>query len=281
MIKHEIGEFIQESQRVWCAVSEIVVNLEAQFRPAVDSLVSQCVWADTSETILELAARYKPVLERIRLVGAFYERYLPASSVLKNAGILPHALTPWMQFNSESPDEFPSVVLGYFEHNWGYLEDELKSGVISYNVSDQAKAAFVEALRCHDQGCYRASVLAVLTAIERESRVRFGIGTRGRATSLEELRALTETAPFGIFFRPIAPLYLAEVLNTHVYEHVNTDQDVEKFARNPIPNRHAAIHMHVEYNSSLSSLNAIIFADYVFSVLSRLPEPSTAHEMCA
>ncbi len=49
---------------------------------------------------------------------------------------------------------------------------------------------------------------------------------------------------------------------------------MERFAQDPVPNRHAAVHGLVSYSSMQNSLNTIFMADYIFQVISFLKNPS-------
>ena len=52
-----------------------------------------------------------------------------------------------------------------------------------------------------------------------------------------------------------------------VFQRVGNEEDRERLKQNPVPNRHAAIHGFVTYDSSQNSLNAIFIADYVFRII--------------
>lgn len=217
----------------------------------------------------EVIEYWQPEIQWIR-------RYQEASKPLKEAGILPHRSTPWEVFTPERPDEFPGDVMNYYSHHWEQVESIFLFDVESYEISAEAKEAFKEALNCHRHGLYRSAVLTLLPALEMEFRTAAGIGPDGSATSLVELRDVARKVPFGVVWRPIGPLYMPEILNKHIYEKVRTAEAVEAFRSNPIPNRHAAIHGLVNYDTSLNSLNAIILADYVFFLISQLVRMSNS-----
>lgn len=211
--------------------------------------------------------KLRPLIEWFALTSA-------AKAPLQNRGILPHRSTPWDLFNKEKPEEFPAAVLDFYSTRWDEAEAIFLSELEEREVSDDAKRAFEEALQCHRQGLYRASVLTLLPTIELEFRRAFEIEPRAKGmTSLAPLRqAVGRQVPAGASLSHIAPLRLFEVLDEHLYVNVHTQEAVEKFSRDPVPNRHAAIHGLVVYDSALNSLNAIILADYVFFIITQLSD---------
>ena len=82
-----------------------------------------------------------------------------------------------------------------------------------------------------------------------------------------------ELTPASIEPRGYYGLILFRRLTEHLYEHVKSEADRKRFAQDPIPNRHAAVHGLVTYSSMQNSLNAIFMAEYVFQVISFLKNP--------
>lgn len=215
------------------------------------------------ESSLEAIERWRPELEW----GA---RYLAASAQMKSAGIIPHQTAPWADFDHLSAESFPAIVLEHYSANWDRIEQAFSDEVSLHKISDETRLAFTEALHCHRNGFYRASVLTLLPAIEREFRLAAQIGPSFQAASLKELREKIKDVPYIDINRPIGPAYLFGIFDTHLYESVKTQDDVDRFMKNPIPNRHAAIHGLVSYTSSLNSINAIILAEYLFFIISKV-----------
>lgn len=63
-------------------------------------------------------------------------------------------------------------------------------------------------------------------------------------------------------------LILVQRLTEHLYGQVDTRERREKFEDDPVPNRHAAIHGIIVYNSIWNSLNVIFLTDIAFQVVS-------------
>ena len=206
---------------------------------------------------------WRPILDGFR-------RYSEAKKPLKAAGVLPHRSTPWGRFDPDAPEAFPDVVLEYYAAEWEEAEAIFLADIDDYSIDTNAKAAFRDAVGCHRHGFFRSAVLTLLPAAEMEFRRLFEITPRGNAASLEELRKLVMDLPAGVILGHVAPIDLFTVLDEHLYDQVKTPEAVERFRKDPIPNRHAAIHGLVHYASAKSSLNMLILADYIFFLLSQL-----------
>ena len=64
-------------------------------------------------------------------------------------------------------------------------------------------------------------------------------------------------------------------LRTHAYERVITADELARFERDPVPNRHAAMHGRVAYSTRKHSMNMLILTDYVFRILPPLEDSHT------
>lgn len=193
-----------------------------------------------------------------------------AKLTLQKNGILPSATTPWNLYERERQDEFPGIVLRYYSENWAEVQRKLGEYAQEYDISPHTKLGYSEALTCHRNGLFRASILTTLACIESEFRTCFGIRTGSSATQLKELRDYASEAPAGIFLNHVAPITFFDILQRHLYEKVSTAADLDRFKADPIPNRHAAVHGLIVYNSRLSSLNMIFLADFIFFLISQL-----------
>lgn len=195
-----------------------------------------------------------------------------AKQALRELGILPHNSTPWNLFNPDTPDEFAEAVLSHYSAAWDEARTVFLTNLDAYQIGEDVKELFTEGIECHTAKLYRATVLTVLPAAETEFRRTFKIAPSKAATSLEELRKAIMEAPAKLMLCHVAPLDLFEILDEHVYKKVGTQEDVERLAANPIPNRHAAVHGLIQYKSELCSLNALILADYVFFLISQMAD---------
>lgn len=246
----EINENVRESIRGLDQLMDVVRNNRKAIQDAVAGLNKA----------------WQPAIQLVQSLG----RLSAAKEPLQQRGILSHRSTPWDLFKADAAEDFPDAVLDFYEHQWDRAEAVFMSDIDSYLIGDDAKDAFMEAIQCHRRGLFRASVLTLLPAVEMEFRRAFEIGPGVQAVNLEELRKAVMEAPAGVLLIHVAPLHLFEILDEHTYERVKTQEDVDRLSRDPIPNRHAAIHGLLIYKTRLNSLNALIIADYVFFLISQL-----------
>ena len=134
-----------------------------------------------------------------------------------------------------------------------------------------AKATFGEALHSHEAGFYRSVCHVLMPEIERVSRAELHGDRLDRITSQPLLRELAGQLPISA----VEPdgflgLNLFHRLSEHLYEHVDDEGRRRRFAGDPVPNRHAAVHGLVVYSTMQNSLNAVFMADFIFQVISLL-----------
>lgn len=56
------------------------------------------------------------------------------------------------------------------------------------------------------------------------------------------------------------------------------ESEVQRYRADTVPNRHAALHGIVSYNTQQTRLNAIIMADFIFHMVSQLKKYAAAIE---
>jgi len=215
------------------------------------------------QTLQALQKDLAPFLEELN-------RHSAARATLREAGLLPHATTPWEAFSEETSGDFPDICRAHYRDNWGEVERQITAELADYMVSSSARLSLEDALACHRAGLYRSAVLTLLPSVEMEFRRTFEISPGDPAASLIELRGTIKMAPAQYITSHVAPFDLFRILDTHLYATVKTPEALRRFEGDPIPNRHAAIHGLIEYADELHSLNTIIMADYVFFLISQL-----------
>ena len=165
-----------------------------------------------------------------------------AKQALRERGILPHKSTPWELFDQDKPDDFADQVLSYYSTRWDQARTVFLTDINAYKIGEEAREAFIEGIECHTSKLYRPAILTALPAAEIEFRRTFEIAPGRQGASLLELRNAVMDAPAALILSHVAPFDLFETLDKHLYEKIRTQEDVGKFAADPIPNRHAAIH---------------------------------------
>lgn len=190
---------------------------------------------------------------------------------IEAAGWLPHPTAPFEALaDPDLADEAVAALLSaHYVEGWPTVRAALQAALAGYAIDDLAKSALEEAFDNHEAGRYRSVVALVFNEIERVARVELHGGGVGRMASLPRLRELAgETRPGDHALGGGAALRLFRRLADHFYCQVNTGDDVARLAADPVPNRHAAAHGLVVYDTVQNSLNMLIMADYVFQVIS-------------
>ena len=138
-----------------------------------------------------------------------------------------------------------------------------------YDIDDEGKATFGEALNALEAGFYRSVCRVPIPEIGRVSRVKLHGNRLDRITSQTLLRKLAGQRPIST----VEPggflgLNLFRRLSEHLYEHVDDEDRRRRFAQDPVPNRHTAVHGLVVNLSMQNGLMAVFVADFIFQVLS-------------
>ena len=159
----------------------------------------------------------------------------------------------------------------HYRERWSAVHGDIEVSLAEYDIDDEAKASFGEALNTHQAGFYRSVCRVLMPEIERVSRVELHGDGLDRITSQPLLRKLAGRLPISA----VGPggflaLNLFRRLSEHLYEHVDDEDSRRRFAQDPVPNRHAAVHGLVVYSSMQNSLNADFMADFIFQAISLL-----------
>jgi hypothetical protein len=210
----------------------------------------------------------KPTPEQIRL----FEQVARADrrkNALERLGLLPHPSTPFTLLDGDDGDEvLRARIEQHYRDNWEKISQGVQERAQAFDVDREAKAALAEALAVHGNGHYRSVCRLLLPEIERVARVEL-LGNDAGTLKVDKViggaaldLSISQTNPPGLY-----ALGLYERLTEHLYVHVGIDNR-GKFELDPIPNRHAAIHGLIVYNSFWHSLNSIFMTDYAFQVVS-------------
>ena len=127
---------------------------------AISSIVQQFV--DTVTPLLEPVAHGLVVMS---------ERH-QIRKVLNAAGWLPHCTTP-LSLVADCSGDVCAVRIKldeYYEHNWSSVRRAIESKIAEYNVDEEAKATFREALDAHGYGLHRSVCRVLFPEIERVLR---------------------------------------------------------------------------------------------------------------
>ncbi len=275
-----IADMQRELQKAMKPIADIQKQMQGiqipVFRkPEFDSAVQK---------ILEDRARFTKGIENLGLGSASAVAKKMAqigrnTQALDDSGWLPHYSTPFAVVEECNGDTaaLQARLEKHYQDGWQNIRRDIETRLTSYDIDDEAKATFREALTAHETGLYRSVCRVLLPEIERVARIELHGDKLERITSQPLLRelagylSLASIEPKGLYC-----LNLFRHLTGHLYENINTEADRQRFAQDPVPNRHAAAHGLVSYSSMQNSLNTVFMADYIFQVISFLKNPSSA-----
>ncbi|MDE0332838.1 MAG: hypothetical protein OXL41_13325 [Nitrospinae bacterium] len=167
-------------------------------------------------------------------------------------------------------------ISSFYKNTWDNIRQDIESRLTQYNISEETKETFREALSAHEIGHYRCVCSLLFPVIDREFRIHFFQDSAGSISSKKMLEKLTNRGKLNNFLpREAYGWILFKFLVRHLYEPVD-DGNRQQYQQDYVPNRHASIHGLLPYSTHKHSINMIIMADYIFQILtdtSGLPSP--------
>ena len=252
-------------------VSAAVRQMERSLGPVLETLNE---WSAATAPILEefnrIAAAAAEAMERLQpSLKKFHERK-QTHDALDKVGWLPHPSVPYRLVEGCGDDLalLDGRIADYYLTRWIEIRDHMELDLATYHIDDEAMATFREALIAHESGLYRCICRLLFPEIERI----IDAGHRS-GPMIEKLLASGE--PTELDFRELFDWVMLERIRKHAYEQVWTEGERERFERDPVPNRHAAIHGRVAYSTHKHSMNMLILTDYVFRILPPLEDSHT------
>lgn len=259
-----------------------ILELQQQWKGLVIPTPS---WAETfRHAALDMTKAVAPILEFQKsiapLAGMFsaMARTSAECQAIENAGWLPHYTTPFDALADTEPEEFDGVISSHYRDQWVEVRAAFMARLDASPLDAEAKAAFVDALAAHEAGMYRATSRILFPEIERVARKEFHGLSKGQTSqralrkAAEEL-GLSDVEPGGMYaFR------LFEKLFDHLYARTETPDELAEVALDPVPNRHAALHGFLPYDTAKNSINMLVMADFLFQVICALK--AQRHEDC-
>lgn len=247
--------FGEEINRAGDAIRRIVEAVELHVSPFVEKL-------------REHAPVIALLLDRVDLFNA-----------VDKAEWLPHSTSPvaLVEGARNDPAELDRLLGEYYTDNWDEVAAMLVQRVEGYDINEESKDTFKEAVASHGYGHYRSAVRLLLPEIERLVRIETGARVDETITSQHDLQSAASVLTNRHIDRTgIQGGQLLKRLTSHLYVHVKTDADLERFRNHGVPNRHAAIHGLIAYGSCKHSLNTIFMMDYVMLIIDLAKQEETA-----
>ena len=234
--------------------------------------------------IIESQSRFARAVGKLRLgplvaAAGKVARHACNAQTLDDAGWLPHYSTPFDRVDecTGDVDALCALLSRHYRERWPEVRRDIEARLMGYDLDDEAKATFFEALDAHEAGLYRSVCRVLMPEIERVSRTELHGDKLDHITSQKLLRKLAGQLPISSM-EPggFLGLNLFRRLSKHLYEHVREEVGRQRFARDSVPNRHAAVHGLVVYSSMQNSLNAVFMTDYIFQMISLLKKLTSA-----
>lgn len=208
------------------------------------------------------------------LVGKVFLELRRESELIDKAGFVPHPTMPrnLIQQSSGDPTRLSEILEHYYEENWPKVRDEMAARVRGYQIDNEAKEAFQEALIAHEKHLYRSVVRNLFPEIERITTTELYRGARVKhpERGLKKFFDRVHNLPVGdvVDLGPSGCFGLTQLkrLREHFYIEVN-ERNLKQIEADAVPTRHAAIHGTVVYRTEKNSLNAIFITDHIYQVV--------------
>jgi hypothetical protein len=238
---------------------------------------------EISANFRKITEQLNPFFEELRKHGPAISRLISTRDLFEkiyDVQWLPHFTTPVGRVEEHRDDAhaLDEAIASYYLENWGEVSAKLRDRQGSYEVNEESKAVFAEAMEIHERGNYRAVVRLLLPEVERLVCIETDapLGARFaprlekfvRAAEILSIQRIDKTGLEGI--------HLWTTLAHHLFEHVRNAEELAPFVEHGIPNRHAAIHGVIMYTSHKHSVNTILMLDYVMFMLTLAKESQNA-----
>ena len=274
----EICEGLRQAMQPLADLQEQIAGIRTQFRKVHEQNLEVARAIQDSDRFVSAIARW---FEPLATVAEQLISHARTAKALDEAGWLPHYSTPLNRVDAcaGDSDAIHALMSDYYREHWQEVRRDIEARLIAYQLDDEAKAAFREALAAHEAGLYRSVCRHLMLEIERVARRELHNDSLERITSQHTLRDLAGRLPIS----SVEPggflgVNLFKRLSNHLYEHAEDKETRQCLARDPVPNRHATVHGLVVYSSIQNSLNTIFITDFIFHVISLLKEAGHVQE---
>ena len=227
--------------------------------------------SDISQQLHLLLPTIEQELEKLLQTFAPYiealENHLKIVKSFETTGWLPHRSTNHLHDDLLHGNAH-NILTNYYHKNWNDILQDIESNIPEYNIDSESKKTFEEIILAHRAEHYRCVCRAIFPEIERVIRNYFCEDNPKTLNPYKLImKLLTEDNNIEEFIKndPFGVVAFKTSIE-HLYKNVNSS-NLSEFEHNSIPNRHATIHGLVSYSTMPHSLNSIIMADNIFSIL--------------
>ena len=194
----------------------------------------------------------------------------PRAQLISELGWVVHHSLPIDLLDNVHDDDLDEAIMAHYRATWSDFRRETELDTHGYLVDQDTKETVIQALQAHQIGLYRLVPRTLMAEIERVIRLQLRDKVvDSRLKVKETILSEVDDLPMSSFHDLTSSIMQYEALEGHLYERINDENDRSRFADNPIPNRHAAIHGLVPYSSEKSSLNSIFLIDFVLHTITQ------------
>ncbi len=222
------------------------------------------------QAIDKVAQSVAPVAEAITPLIVGFARYSKFMDDVRPTGWLPvHTLSiEFVEQWSNDTSLLEAKIGEFYRNNWESIRQEFEDNLDSYQIADETRSTFLEALAVHESGHYRCVCCVLFPAIERELRFAANEISTGSMASNKKVKGFANRGSLEEMLPGEAHSWiLFGRLVGHLYDDVNVG-NIAQYEIDDVPNRHAALHGTIAYSRFKHSVNMLVMADYVFKVVS-------------
>ena len=188
----------------------------------------------------------------------------PKAQLASELGWVVHHSLPIDLLDNVHDDDLDEAIMAHYRAKWSDFRRETELDTNEYLVDQDTKETVIQALQAHESGLYRLVSPTLMVEIERVTKVQLRGKIVDRGLNVKEtILSEVDDLPMSSFHDLTSSTMQYETFEGHLYEQIDDENDRSRFADNPIPNRHAALHGRVPYSSEKSSLNSIFLMDFV------------------
>ena len=158
-------------------------ELEAALQKTAESL------RPLVQSLRQVFEAIAPFLEEIApfvdAIAQHFQRYSRFIDAVRATDWLPYH-TVSLDYVEECGDDVSLLdtrLKEFYEENWGGIRDDIESRLDRYQISEETKATFREALTAHSIGHYRCVCRVLFPEIDKEFRIHFFEGAAGKISS--------------------------------------------------------------------------------------------------
>ena len=259
--------------------AKLALNIPRISFPSIPTIDVSNRWAESMRPMLEMGeklrkqmAPFTRLMEKLRPRLEWWMREDAKCKRLEKAGWLPHSTSPDIDDDELSEKALSVLVETHYRDNWQSIRSSFANAAQEYDIDEEAKETFLEALAAHEAGLHRCPARLLFPEIERVSRREIHGGAMDKIASQGRLRdAIGGLIPAEIAESGVYGIRLYFKLSDHLYAHVKDAESLAKILADPsVPNRHAALHGYASYDTFQTSINALIIADFLFQAISTI-----------